>query len=57
MAGKGAKYTRGRGPFEVLATWVEPNKSEALRHEYRFKRLSRGQKLEQICLLKAKAVG
>lgn len=44
-AGKGAKYTRGRGP--VLPVYQEacPDKSSALRRERAIKRLSRPEKL------------
>ncbi len=40
-AGKGARYTRGRGPVEVLRHWAHKNKSAALKAEISFKRLSR----------------
>jgi putative endonuclease len=40
-AGKGARYTRGRGPVKVLRTWPQRNKSAALKAEFAFKRLSR----------------
>lgn len=44
-AGKGAKYTRGRGPF-VLAYLEElPSRSAALRREWAVKRLPRAEKL------------
>ncbi|GIO24259.1 GIY-YIG nuclease family protein [Oceanobacillus sp. J11TS1] len=46
--GKGAKYTRGRGPFEIIYTCEFENKSEALREEYRIKKLSRKEKLKLI---------
>lgn len=44
--GKGAKYTRGRGP--VLLTYFRqlPSKSEALKAEYQFKSLTRRKKEE-----------
>jgi predicted GIY-YIG superfamily endonuclease len=44
-AGRGARYTRGRGPFEPLH--VEPcgTKGEALARERAIKRLSRPRKL------------
>ena len=47
-AGKGAKYTRGRGP--VLPVYVEccPDKSTALKREHAIKGLSRTQKLSLI---------
>ena len=40
-AGKGAKYTRGRGPLELVYREEVPDKSAALRREYQIKRLSR----------------
>jgi len=53
-AGKGAKYTRGRGPLKLRYVEVQPDKSSALRRELQIKRMSRAQKLEligRICLL------
>ncbi|MFD1066935.1 GIY-YIG nuclease family protein [Oceanobacillus locisalsi] len=47
-AGKGAKYTRGRGPFEVMYTCAFEDKSAALRAEYKMKRLTRQEKLAII---------
>lgn len=43
-AGKGAKYTRGRGPLELVYTEEQPDKSAALRREIEIKRLRREQK-------------
>ncbi|MGC4067628.1 MAG: GIY-YIG nuclease family protein [Polyangiaceae bacterium] len=43
-SGKGAKYTRGRGPFSVLATRRCSSHSAALRLERAVKRLSRAEK-------------
>lgn len=43
--GRGAKYTRGRGPVKVLKFWVFDTKSEALKFEYAVKKLSRDEKL------------
>jgi putative endonuclease len=43
-AGKGAKYTRGRGPLEVLIVRRCREKGGALRIEYAVKQLSRDQK-------------
>ena len=40
-AGKGARYTRGRGPMSLLRSWPQKNKSAALRAEFSFKKLSR----------------
>ena len=45
--GKGAKYTRGRGPFILVHVFEFDTKSEAMKQEYAFKKLSRKQK-EQI---------
>lgn len=47
-SGKGAKYTRGRTPVKLMATWEYENKSEASKAEYAFKKLSRAQKLKLI---------
>lgn len=40
-AGKGARYTRGRGPVKLLRTWPQKNQSAALKAEFAFKRLTR----------------
>ncbi len=37
--GKGAKYTRGRGPFHVFYTEICSTKSEALQREAHIKQL------------------
>jgi putative endonuclease len=42
--GKGAKYTRGRGPVMVVYSKAYPNKGEALKAEYTFKQWSRKKK-------------
>ena len=47
-AGKGAKYTRGRGPLMLVYREQLANRSEASRREAAVKRLSRTQKLEMI---------
>lgn len=39
--GKGAKYTRGRGPLELAYTEQVPDRSAALRREAAVKKLSR----------------
>lgn len=44
-SGKGAKYTRGRGPVAVVYRECCEDKSAALRREAQIKRLSRGGKL------------
>ena len=43
-AGKGARYTRGRGPFEKIATRKCPSHGDALRLEIAVKRLPRAEK-------------
>src|SRR5689334_3375439 len=43
-AGRGARYTRGRGPLAVCAIRRCTSRSEALRLEYAVKRLSRARK-------------
>jgi putative endonuclease len=44
-AGAGAKYTRGRGPLELVATQATRSKGLALRIEHAVKQLPRAQKL------------
>jgi putative endonuclease len=43
-AGRGARYTRGRGPLALCAVWRCASKGEALRQELALKRLSRAEK-------------
>ena len=43
-SGKGAKYTRGRGPLELAYTEQLPDKSAALRREAAIKRLPKQKK-------------
>ena len=47
-SGKGAKYTRGRCPLELVYSEELPTHSDALKRELSIKRLSRPQKLELI---------
>lgn len=47
-SGKGAKYTRGRLPVEVVYAEVCESYSAALKREYAVKQLTRIQKLEMI---------
>jgi putative endonuclease len=47
-AGTGAKYTKGRGPFEILYQEDCADRSAASRREIEIKRLSRGDKLALI---------
>jgi putative endonuclease len=46
--GKGARYTRGRGPVSLLRSWPQKSKSAALKAEYAFKKLSRSAKAAQL---------
>ena len=48
QAGKGAKYTRGRGPLELVYTQQLSDKSEALKREYALKQLKKSEK-EKLC--------
>lgn len=55
--GKGAKYTRGRGPFQVVFTKKFPSKQQAMQKEYQIKQLTRKEKellinmnREEVCL-------
>lgn len=44
--GKGAKYTRGRGPVKLTYVKSFAHKGDALRAEHQFKRLTRKKKVE-----------
>lgn len=44
-SGRGAKYTRGRGPLELVYSEELPYKEAALRRECAIKKLRREQKL------------
>ncbi len=45
-AGRGAKYTRGRGPLELVYLEEQPGKGEALRRELAVKKMRRPRKEE-----------
>src|SRR5215831_19139902 len=47
-AGKGARYTRGRGPLRLLAVRACRNQGTALRLEHAIKRLPRAEKLRLV---------
>lgn len=47
-AGKGARYTKGRGPLELVHVEVCRDKSSALRRERAVKRMSRASKLALV---------
>jgi len=40
-AGRGARYTRGRGPVALAAAWEAPDRTAAMQLEARVKRLPR----------------
>lgn len=48
QSGKGAKYTRGRGPLTLAYQEACADKSAALRREIAVKRLTRAEKLALI---------
>lgn len=48
QSGKGAKYTRGRGPLTLRYREVCESYSHALRREAQIKRLSRQEKLKLL---------
>ena len=54
--GKGAKYTRGRGPLQVVYLEQCQNHSVALRREIAIKRLSRKEKLNLCSTFTEKAL-
>ncbi len=47
-AGKGAKYTRGRGPFQLVYNEVCEGRGQASKREIEIKSLNREQKLGLI---------
>lgn len=47
-SGKGAKYTRGRGPLELVYQEQQESYSAALKREHQVKQLTRAQKLHMI---------
>lgn len=47
-SGKGAKYTRGRGPLELVYRETCQNHSQALKREWEIKAMSREKKQELI---------
>ncbi|MBI3582174.1 MAG: GIY-YIG nuclease family protein [Nitrospinae bacterium] len=47
-AGKASKFTRGRLPVKLAAVSGGLSKSEAMRHEYRIKRLPKSEKRRAV---------
>ena len=54
-SGKGAKYTRGRGPLELVYMEACESHSDALKREHAIKKLPRPKKLELIQAYKTAA--
>lgn len=54
-SGRGAKYTRGRGPLKLVYSEELPDKEAALRRECAIKKLRREQKLALLQSLQARA--
>ena len=50
-SGKGAKYTRGRGPLELIYTEPCGTRSDASKREWARKKLTREEKM-QLCSMK-----
>lgn len=46
--GNGARYTHGRGPFQLVYQELHENRAEASKREMAIKSLSRARKLELI---------
>lgn len=47
-AGRGARYTKTRGPVRLVYVEPQPNRRAALKRELKIKRMSRSQKLKLI---------
>lgn len=52
-SGKGAKYTRGRGPLQLVYQESCPDHSQALKREFAVKAMSRKEKEQLILQQKA----
>ena len=52
-SGRGAKYTRGRGPVELVYFEEYPTKEEAMSREWHIKQLSHEEKEELVKLAKS----
>ena len=48
LKGTGAKYTKGKGPFEVLYTEQHEDRSGASKREYQIKKLTHQKKFDLI---------
>jgi putative endonuclease len=47
-AGRGARYTRQRGPVELVYWEAQPNRSDAMRREEQIKRRGRQYKMRLV---------
>jgi predicted GIY-YIG superfamily endonuclease len=56
-AGKGARYTRGRGPLVLAWSEEAPDRAAALRREHHIKRLARGEKLRLVRAARSARIG
>jgi putative endonuclease len=57
VAGKGAKYTRGRGPYKLLFSETCSTKSRALRRETEIKALTKAEKADLCATWQEKRLG
>lgn len=48
-SGRGAKYTKGRAPLDLVYVEQFDTKSKAMKREYQIKQLTKKQKLQLIC--------
>ena len=48
QSGQGAKYTKGRGPFEIVFNEPHRNRADASRREVEVKSMNRVQKLKLV---------
>ena len=55
VSGKGARYTRSHPPARLLASQAHPDRSSALKAEYRVKQLSAAEKRIFVAQLTAEA--
>ncbi len=46
--GRGARYTRGRGPLKIVKSWPALDHGSALRAEHAFKKLRRDAKERKL---------
>lgn len=54
--GRGAKYTKGRGPVRLRYSEKAQGRSEALKREMEIKKMSKGEKMRLMGILSKKVV-